>query len=76
MIIESQLSVKWDTTKTKRYPEEIPVYLIKNKIEIVHTWRYRRVRAGFCQILVYFVFLIKVYRFFLTRSKGVKFLYF
>ena len=41
MIIESQLSVKWDTTKTKRYPEEIPVYLIKKNIEIVHTWRHQ-----------------------------------
>ena len=32
MVIESQLSVKWDTTKTKRYQQEIPIYLIgKNK---------------------------------------------
>ena len=26
-VIESQLSVIWDTTKTKRYQQEIPTYL-------------------------------------------------
>ena len=31
MVIESQLSVIWDTTKTKRYQQEIPIYLIRKK---------------------------------------------
>ena len=36
----------------------------------------RRERIGLCQILVYFVFLVKFYCFFLTSVRDVKFLYF
>ena len=35
-MIELQLSVKWDTTKTKRCPEESPIYLTRKNIGIVH----------------------------------------
>ena len=31
MVIESPLSVIWDITKTKRYPQEITIYLIRKK---------------------------------------------
>ena len=35
-VIEPQLSVKWDTTKTKRYPQETPIYRTRKYIGIVH----------------------------------------
>ena len=47
MVIESQLPVIWDSTKTKHYSQEIPIYLIRN----IFTYDVmRREREGFCQI--------------------------
>ena len=75
-IIEPQLSVNWDTTKTKRYTQQSPIYLTRKNIGIVHVWRHQGGRKRFCQLLIEFVFLAKVYCFFLTRAGGVKSLYF
>ena len=30
--MESQLRVFWDTTETKRYPRQTPIYLIRKNI--------------------------------------------
>ena len=40
-ITESQLSVIWDTKKTKHYPQIFPIYLIREDIGIVYMWRYQ-----------------------------------
>ena len=43
MVIESQLPVIWDTTKTKRYQQETPTYLQfseKCKIYIFLDWHH------------------------------------
>ena len=36
----------WDTTKTKRYLQEIPIYLIRKNIGIVHILRYQERENG------------------------------
>ena len=76
-VIESQLSVKQDITKTKRYPQEISIFLICKNIGIVHIWRHQEGERGVPSnsgFIMYF--LVKVYCFFVTRARGVKFLYF
>ena len=45
-VIEPQLSVKWDSTKTKRYPQESPIYIIWKNIGIVHVWRHQKEERG------------------------------
>ena len=76
-VIESQLSVKQDIAKTKRYPQEISIFLICKNIGIVHIWRHQEGERGVPSnsgFILYF--LVKVYCFFVTKARGVKFLYF
>ena len=40
MVIQSQLSVIWDTIKTKRYQQEIPTYVqFSERYKIIYIFR-------------------------------------
>ena len=76
-VIESQLSVKQDITKTKRYPQEISIFLICKTIWIVHIWRHQdRERGVLSNSGFILYFWSKSLVFSVTRARGVKFLYF
>ena len=75
-VFESQLSVKSDNTKTKRYPQESPVYLIHKNTGIVHVWRHQEGETGALSNSDLFYIFGQSLLFFLNRAGGVKSLYF
>ena len=76
MVIEPQLSVKWDTTKNKRHPQEIPIYFACKNIGVVHVWRYQEGERGVLSISDLICIFGQSLLFFLTRVGDVKSLYF
>ena len=56
MVIDSQQSVMWDTTKTIPYQKEISIYLIYKNTGIVHIKRHQEGERVLSNSGVFYIF--------------------